>query len=83
MAAGEVARHREESIGCEGVRENIYRARDTLVLQTGLPEGRECENAVGVAIENVEESLGLHRIDLIAVDPELEGAREGGLADLL
>ena len=63
--------------------ENINGARDSLLLQALLPEGCEGENAVGIAIQIVEEGLVLRGVDLVAVDPDLEGAGQSGLTNLL
>ena len=63
--------------------EHVNRAGDSLFLEDLLPVGSEGENTVGVAVQDVEKELRLHRVDLIAVDPDLEVPLNPGLANLL
>ena len=83
LLSGEFLRHREIQIRLESVEEDVNGTRDTLVLQNLLPIRGEGEDAVGVPIENVQELLGLHGIDLVAVDPDLEGPRNPRFPDFL
>ena len=62
---------------------NVNGARDALLLEDLLPVRSEGENTVGVAIEDVQKELGLHRVDLVAIDPYLERTGNSGLANLL
>ena len=63
--------------------EHVDGASDALVLQGLLPIGGEGEDAVGIAIENVQELLGLHGVDLVTVDPDLESPRDPRFPDFL
>ena len=62
---------------------NVDGARDALLFEDLLPIGSEGEHAVGVTVKNVQKELGLHRVDLVAIDPDLECTRNSGLANLL
>jgi len=54
--------------------EDINGTCDSLILETLFPEGGEGENAVGVTVQVVQEGLMLRGVDLVTVDPDLEGA---------
>ncbi len=62
---------------------DINGASDTLVLEALLPVGREGEDTVGVAVQDIQVGLELGGVDLVAVDPDLEGAGDARLTDLL
>ena len=62
---------------------DIDGASDALVFQTLLPVRREGEDTVRVAVQDIQVGLELRGIDLVAVDPDLEGAGDARLTNLL
>jgi len=83
LLADHLLGNRREGLVIKAVEQDINGARDTLVLEALLPIGREGEDAVSVAVQHIQIHLELGRIDLVYVDPDLEGARDARLADLL
>ena len=62
---------------------DINGASDTLILETLLPVRRKGEHTIRIAVQDIEVGLELGGIDLVAVHPDLEGARDARLANLL
>ena len=79
----QLPRHRVELLGVKSVEQHVNRTGDTLVLDALLPEGREGEDTIRITVDDIQIHLQLCRIDLVNVNPDLEGARKAGLANLL
>ena len=83
LLADHLLGNRREGLIVKAVEQDINGARDTLVLEALLPIGREGEDAISIAVQHIQIHLELGRVDLVDVDPDLEGARDARLADLL
>ena len=83
LLPNQLLRYRKELLTIEPVQNDIDGASDALVFQTLLPVRREGEDTVRVAIQDIQVGLQLGGVDLVAVDPDLEGARDARLTNLL
>ena len=79
----QLARHCEELLVVKTVKKHINGTSNSLVLDALLPEGRECKDTVGITVDDIQIHLELRRVDLVNINPDLEGARDAGLANLL
>ena len=62
---------------------DVNGASDALILEALLPVFREGEDTVRIAIQNIQESLGLAVLDWVHIDPNFELAGDAALADFL